>query len=252
METVADFIFLGSKITEDGDCSHEIKRWLLLGRKDMTKLDSILKSRDIILLTKVHIVKAMVLPVVMYGCESWTVKKAEHGRTDVFFFLFFFFNWCFQTVVLEKTLESPLDCKEIKPVHPKGDQSWIFIGRTDTEAPILWPPDMKSWHIGKDWCWERLRAGGKGGNKRMRWLNGITDSVDMSLSKLQKIVKGKEAWIAVVHGVSKSQTWFSTWTTMNNKDLRRLSWWYGTHTLRKFLDKFIKPSSEWKKVSTIL
>ena len=129
----------GSKITADGDCSHEIKRhWLLA--KVMTNLDSILKSRDITLPIKVHLVKAMVFPVVMYGCESWTVKKAKPK------------NWCFWTVVLEKTFESPLDCKEIQPVHPKGDQSWVFIGRTDAEAetPVLWPPHAKSWLIGKD------------------------------------------------------------------------------------------------------
>ena len=151
METVADFIFLGSKITTDGDCSHEIKRRLLLGRKVMTNLDGILKSRDITLSTKVHLVKAMVFPVVMYGCESWTMKKAEHWRIDAF--------W---TVVLEKTLESPLDCKEIQPVHRKGDQSWVFIWRTDAEAetPILWPPHAKSWlfwkgpDAGKGWWQE--------------------------------------------------------------------------------------------------
>ena len=134
MKKVTDFILGGSKITADGDCSHEMKRSLLLGRKAMTNLDSILKSRDITLQTKVHLVKAMVFPVVIYGCESWTIKKAECRRIDAF------------TVVLEKTLESPLDCKEIQPVHPKGDQSWVFIGRTDAEAetPILWPPHVKS------------------------------------------------------------------------------------------------------------
>ena len=116
METVSDFIFGGSKITADGDCSHEIKRCLLLGRKVMTNLDSILKSRDITVPTKVHLVKAMVFPVVMYGCESWTLKKAEHRKIDII-------------VVLDKTLESPLDCKETQPVHPKGDKSWVFIGR---------------------------------------------------------------------------------------------------------------------------
>ena len=137
-ETVADLIFLGSKITADDDYSHEIKRCLLLGRKVMTNLDSIFKSRDITLPTKVCLVKAIVFPVVMYGCESWTLKKAEHWRIDA--------------VVLEKTLESPLDCKEIQPVHPKGDQSWVFIGITDIEAetPVLWPPDAKSWLTGKD------------------------------------------------------------------------------------------------------
>ena len=140
VETVTDFIFLGSKITTDGDCSHEIQRRLLLGRKAMTNLDSILKSRDITLPTKVHLVKAMVFPVVMDGCERWTIKKAEHQRIDAF--------W---TVVLEKTLESPLDCKDIKPVNPIGNQSWIFIGRTDveTDAPILWPSDTKTQFIGK-------------------------------------------------------------------------------------------------------
>ena len=112
METVRDFIFLGPKITADGDCSHEINRHLLLGRKAMTNLDSILKSRDITLPTNIHLVKAMVFPVVMYGCESWTIKKAKQQRTDAF-----------ELVVLEKTLESPLDCKEIKPVNPKGNQS---------------------------------------------------------------------------------------------------------------------------------
>ena len=134
METVSDFIFLGSKITADGDCNHEIKRCLLLGRKVMSNLDSILKSRNIPLPTKVRLVKAMVFPVVMYGCESWTVTKAEHRRTEGFEL------WCW------RRLESPLNCKEIQPVHPKGDQSWVFIGRTDAkaEAPILWPLHVKS------------------------------------------------------------------------------------------------------------
>ena len=151
METVIDFILRSSKITADGDCSHEIKRCLLLGKKVIINLDSLLKSRDITLSTKVHLVKTMVFPVVMYGCESWTTKKAECHK-----------KWCFWTVVLEKTLESPLDNKEIQPVHPKGNQRWIFIGRTDAEAetPILWPPDVKNWLIwkdpdgGKDWRWE--------------------------------------------------------------------------------------------------
>ena len=136
METMRDYIFLGYKITADGDCSHEIP--LLLRRKAMTNLERILKSRDIA--TKVHLVKAMVFPVVIYGCEldhkeGWTPK-----------------NWCFWTVMLEKTLERPLDWKEIKPVNPKGNQPWIFIGRTDAEAegPILWPPYVNSQVIGKD------------------------------------------------------------------------------------------------------
>ena len=131
VETVSDFIFLGSKISADGDCSHEIKRCLLLGRKVMTNLDSILKIRDITLPTKVCLVKAMVFPVVMYGCECWTIKKTGGQRTDAF-------------ELLEETLESPLDCKEIQPVHPKGNQSLIFIGRTDAETLMLWPPFVKN------------------------------------------------------------------------------------------------------------
>ena len=141
METETDLIFLDSKISADGDCSHEIKRCLLLGKKAMTNLHSVLKSKDITLLTKVHLVKAMFFSsshVWMWELdykESWALK-----------------NWCFWTVVLEKTLESPLDCKEIQPVHCKGDQSWEFIGRTDVEAEatVLWPSDAKSWLTGKD------------------------------------------------------------------------------------------------------
>ena len=124
VETVADFIFLGSRITADGDCSHEIKRRLLLGRKVMTSLDSIFKSRDITFPTKVHLVKAMVFPVVMYGCESWTVKKAERRTINAFKL------WCWRRLL------SPLDCKEIQPVHSEGDQSWVFVGRTDAKAEL--------------------------------------------------------------------------------------------------------------------
>ena len=160
VDTVADFIFLVSKITADGACSHEIKRHLLLGRKVMTNLDSILKSRDITLPTKVRLVKAMVFPVVMYGCknceEGWALK-----------------NWCFWTVVLEKTLESPLDCKEIQPIHPKGDQSWVFFGSTHVEAetPVFWLPLQTPvfckglTHLKRPWCWERVKAGGEGDDR---------------------------------------------------------------------------------------
>ena len=144
-----DFIFLGSKITADGDSSHEIRRSLLLGRKAMTNLDSILKSRDITLPTKVSLVKAIVFPVVIYGW-MWELDYKERWAPK---------NWCFWTVLLEKTLESPLDYKEIQPVHPEGNQSWIIIGRTDAEAEttLLWPPDVKNQPIekdpdaGKDW-----------------------------------------------------------------------------------------------------
>ena len=152
METVTDLIFLGSKIAADGDCSHEIKRFLLLRRTAMTNLDSILKRRDITLPTKVRLVKAMVFPVVIYGCESWTIKKAEHQRIDAFELC------CWRR-------ESPLDCKEIQPVHHKGNQSWIFIGRTDAEAEtsVLWPAYVKNWLIGKDCIagkhWRRVEKG---------------------------------------------------------------------------------------------
>ena len=140
MQTVSDFIS-GLQITVDGDCSHETKRHLLLGRKAMNNLDSILKRRNITLPTKVCLVKVMVFPVVTYGCERWTIKKAEHWRIDVFEL------WCWR-----RLLRVPWTTMSILLVHPKGDQSWIFIGRTDAEAetPILWPPDAKNWLLGRD------------------------------------------------------------------------------------------------------
>ena len=141
VEAVIDFIVLGSRTVVDGDCSLEIKRHLLLGRRAMTNIDSILKSRDITFLTKVYTVKATVFPVVMYGCDSWTIKKVEHQRIDAFKL------WCWK-----RLFENLLDCKETKPVHPKRNQPWILIGRTDAEAEnlVLWSCDAKSQLTGKD------------------------------------------------------------------------------------------------------
>ena len=164
----SDFIFGGSKITADGDFSHGIKRCLLLGKKVITNLDSILKSRDITLLIKVHLVKAMAFPVVMYGCESWTVRKAERWRINGFEM------WCWRRL----SFESPLDFKEIQPVHSEGDQPWDFFGRNDakTETPILWPcKELIHWK--RLWCWEGLGEGGKRTTEDEmagwhHWLNG--------------------------------------------------------------------------------
>ena len=173
VETVSDFIFFCSKITTDGDCSHEIKRCLLLWRKVMTNLDSILKSWDITLPTKVCLVKAMVFPVVMYRCESWTVKKVERWRIDAFEV------WCCRRLLRVPWTASPLDCKEIQPVHPTGNQSWIFIGRTDAETSAntlaTWcekPIIGKDPDAGKDWGQEEKGVTEDEMVGWHHWLNG--------------------------------------------------------------------------------